>query len=138
MSLPQIPTARERISTASGPIDGCSSSVTTAWAGPLRSRAFMDAPLSDFIRMCSQTYLPARGDAGTYPSRQRDCVATASLSAETQGDAIPLLPHPSPLHCVAGEQRVRPPLRDSSMTGRKSVLVQRQYQHAPKKSVPDC
>src|SRR5258708_29751384 len=48
MSLPQIPTARERISTSSGPIDGCSSSVTTASPGPLRSRAFMDAPLSDF------------------------------------------------------------------------------------------
>src|SRR5258708_23975741 len=48
MSLPQIPTARERISTYSGPIDGCSSSVMTASPGPLRSRAFMDAPLSDF------------------------------------------------------------------------------------------
>src|SRR5260370_24689815 len=48
MSLPQIPTARERISTSSGPIDGCSSSVMTASPGPLRSRAFMDAPLSDF------------------------------------------------------------------------------------------
>src|SRR5260221_9980487 len=56
MSLPQIPTACERIRTSSGPIDGCSSSVTTASPGPLRSRAFMDAPLSDFIRMCSQTY----------------------------------------------------------------------------------
>ena len=39
-------------------------------------------------------HFPARGDAGTYPSRQRDCVATASLSAETQGDASPLRSRP--------------------------------------------
>src|SRR5260370_26406780 len=43
-SLPQIPTARERISTSSGLIDGFSSSVTTASPGPLRSRAFIDVP----------------------------------------------------------------------------------------------
>src|SRR5467141_1708891 len=61
--------------------------------------------------MCSQSYnvLSARVDAGTYPSRQRDCVATASLSAETKGDASPL--HTTPL----------PPLRGSSTKNRKSV-----------------
>src|SRR5713101_176027 len=43
------------------------------------------------IRMCSQSYdvLPARGDAGTYPSHQRCCAASASHSGETQGDASP-------------------------------------------------
>src|SRR5260370_33363388 len=112
MSLPQIPTARERISTSSGPVDGCSSSVTTAWPGPLRSRAFMDVLLSDFIRMCSQTYKPARGDAGTNPSHQRCCAASASHSGETQGDASPLRPHLLlPLHGVAVEQNVMPPVR---------------------------
>ena len=61
---------------------------------------FCSAPLSSdlkplytqpLIRICSQSYnyLPARGDAGTNPSRQRDCAATASLSAETQGGASP-------------------------------------------------
>src|SRR5260370_7219155 len=41
--------------------------------------------------MCSQSYnyLPARGDAGTYPSHQRCCAASASHSGETQGDASP-------------------------------------------------
>ncbi len=41
-----------------------------------------------------------RGDAGTYPSRQRDCVATAARSAETQGDASPL--HTTPLPPLRG------------------------------------
>ncbi len=31
------------------------------------------------------------GGAGTYPSQQRGCAATASLSAETQGEALPPL-----------------------------------------------
>jgi len=39
-------------------------------------------------------HFPARGDAGTYPSHQRCCAATASRSGETQGDASP--PHSPP------------------------------------------
>src|SRR6266436_5897981 len=39
--------------------------------------------------MCSQSYKPARGDAGTNPSHQRCCAASASHSGETQGEASP-------------------------------------------------
>src|SRR5438132_2179440 len=35
-------------------------------------------------------HFPARGDAGTYPSHQRCCAASASHSGETQGEASPL------------------------------------------------
>src|SRR6266849_8001165 len=43
-----MPTARERISTSSGPIEGFSSSVRTASPGPLRSSAFIDMSLSGY------------------------------------------------------------------------------------------
>src|SRR5216683_72276 len=45
-----------------------------------------------------------RGDAGTNPSHQRCCAATASRSGETQGEASPL--HTTPL----------PPLRGGTPT----------------------
>src|SRR5216683_7794722 len=52
--------------------------------------ACIDGPFH-IIRICSLTYnfLGARGDAGTYPSHQRCCAASASHSGETQGDASP-------------------------------------------------
>src|SRR6266481_2767650 len=68
--------------------------------------------------MCSQSYKPARGDAGTNPSHQRwflpvsatrlrryrcavsrderHCAASASHSGETQGDASPPPVHTTP------------------------------------------
>src|SRR5260370_18357661 len=82
-----------------------------------------------FIRICSQGYNISRQEAmlapirltnaGSCPSRQRDCVATAARSAETKGTAQ--------LPCGSGETQGEasplhstPPLRGS---GRTSVLV---------------
>src|SRR5260370_29140724 len=60
--------------------------------------------------MCSQGYnhLPARGDAGTNPSHQRCCAASASHSGETQGDASP--PH---IHTTPAPTRVERSVRTS-------------------------
>jgi len=44
-----------------------------------------------------------RATAGTYPSRQRDCVATAARSAETKGGGSP--PPPPPLQYRRAHER---------------------------------
>src|SRR5260370_40645954 len=48
-------------------------------------------------------------NAGSCPSRQRDCVATAARSAETKGTALflPVLPTPLRGYCYAVRQNER-------------------------------
>src|SRR6266851_5549341 len=69
------------------------------------------------IRMCSYNMYrqgamlaPIRlTNAGSCPSRQRDCVATAARSAETKGTALflPVLPTPLRGYCCAVRQNER-------------------------------